>query len=148
MAQLIIVRPFVSSTWLDLRPERDAVETLLQRFRETKYIGMEHFGSRSGTTRQTSLIEVDRSDLYIGIIGGRYGLSSKEFTPAMVVSIFQELAKEKPDLPPELVARITGLFALINQRRPLYDGNGQKLPGSRERGEVLPRLVVQGVADL
>ncbi|RLA07211.1 MAG: pyruvate:ferredoxin (flavodoxin) oxidoreductase [Gammaproteobacteria bacterium] len=30
------------------------------------------------------------------IIGGRYGLSSKEFTPAMVISIFDEMQKEKP----------------------------------------------------
>ena len=30
------------------------------------------------------------------IIGGRYGLSSKEFTPAMVKCIFEELLKEKP----------------------------------------------------
>ena len=30
------------------------------------------------------------------IIGGRYGLSSKEFTPAMVKGIFDELAKPAP----------------------------------------------------
>ncbi len=30
------------------------------------------------------------------IIGGRYGLSSKEFTPAMVKAVFNELGKEKP----------------------------------------------------
>jgi pyruvate-ferredoxin/flavodoxin oxidoreductase len=30
------------------------------------------------------------------IIGGRYGLSSKEFTPAMVKAIFDELAKPRP----------------------------------------------------
>ncbi|MBT8088076.1 MAG: pyruvate:ferredoxin (flavodoxin) oxidoreductase, partial [Gammaproteobacteria bacterium] len=30
------------------------------------------------------------------VIGGRYGLSSKEFTPAMVRSIFDELKKDKP----------------------------------------------------
>jgi pyruvate-ferredoxin/flavodoxin oxidoreductase len=30
------------------------------------------------------------------VIGGRYGLSSKEFTPAMVQGIFAELAKYKP----------------------------------------------------
>ncbi len=30
------------------------------------------------------------------IIGGRYGLSSKEFTPAMVKAVFDELAKEQP----------------------------------------------------
>ncbi|NUM72065.1 MAG: pyruvate:ferredoxin (flavodoxin) oxidoreductase [Ignavibacteriaceae bacterium] len=33
---------------------------------------------------------------YPKIIGGRYGLSSKEFTPAMIVSIYNELTKEKP----------------------------------------------------
>ncbi len=30
------------------------------------------------------------------VIAGRYGLSSKEFTPAMVKSVFDELAKQKP----------------------------------------------------
>ena len=30
------------------------------------------------------------------IVGGRYGLSSKEFTPKMVKGIYDELLKEKP----------------------------------------------------
>ncbi len=30
------------------------------------------------------------------VVGGRYGLSSKEFTPAMVKGVFDELGKEKP----------------------------------------------------
>ncbi|MBN2707720.1 MAG: pyruvate:ferredoxin (flavodoxin) oxidoreductase [Calditrichaceae bacterium] len=30
------------------------------------------------------------------IIGGRYGLSSKEFTPAMIKAVFDELKKDKP----------------------------------------------------
>jgi len=30
------------------------------------------------------------------VIGGRYGLSSKEFTPAMVKSVYDELKKDKP----------------------------------------------------
>ncbi|WP_235997689.1 pyruvate:ferredoxin (flavodoxin) oxidoreductase [Aestuariimicrobium ganziense] len=30
------------------------------------------------------------------VIGGRYGLSSKEFTPGMVVGVFDELAKDAP----------------------------------------------------
>ncbi|MEO8555744.1 MAG: pyruvate:ferredoxin (flavodoxin) oxidoreductase, partial [Actinomycetota bacterium] len=30
------------------------------------------------------------------VIGGRYGLSSKEFTPRMVASVFTELGREKP----------------------------------------------------
>ena len=30
------------------------------------------------------------------VIGGRYGLSSKEFTPGMVAGVFAELARERP----------------------------------------------------
>ena len=30
------------------------------------------------------------------VVGGRYGLSSKEFTPAMVKAVFDELSKERP----------------------------------------------------
>lgn len=33
------------------------------------------------------------------IIGGRYGLSSKEFTPGMVASVFAELEQERPKQP-------------------------------------------------
>src|SRR5208282_900541 len=35
-----------------------------------------------------------RTDLRV--VGGRYGLSSKEFTPAMVKSVFDNLAKTEP----------------------------------------------------
>jgi pyruvate-ferredoxin/flavodoxin oxidoreductase len=34
--------------------------------------------------------------LHPRIVGGRYGLSSKEFTPAMVKAIFEEMARERP----------------------------------------------------
>ena len=67
------VHVFISSTWLDLQPEREAVEAALQRMRETKFAGMEYFGSRDEDTRSTSLAEVDRSRVYVGIFGGRYG---------------------------------------------------------------------------
>ena len=67
------VHVFISSTWLDLQPEREAVEAALQRMRETKYAGMEYFGSRDEDTRSTSLAEVDSSQVYVGIFGGRYG---------------------------------------------------------------------------
>jgi hypothetical protein len=68
-----VVQVFVSSTWLDLQPERQAVEAALQQLHETKFVGMEYFGSRDETTRRTSLDEVDRSRVYVGVIAGRYG---------------------------------------------------------------------------
>lgn len=37
-----------------------------------------------------------RPELAGAVIGGRYGLSSKEFTPAMVLGVFAELAAEQP----------------------------------------------------
>jgi len=70
---LTILPVYVSSTWLDLQPERKAVEQAVQRLRETKFVGMEYFGSRDETTRQASLDDVDRGNLYVCIVAGRYG---------------------------------------------------------------------------
>jgi len=41
-----------------------------------------------------ALFEAGRAD--VKVIGGRYGLSSKEFTPAMVKAVLDEVDKEKP----------------------------------------------------
>jgi hypothetical protein len=64
---------FISSTWKDLQPEREAVEDALHRMQETAFAGMEYFGSRPETPREVSLAEVDRSHVYIGIFAHRYG---------------------------------------------------------------------------
>ncbi len=39
---------------------------------------------------------VETGNANIKVIGGRYGLSSKEFTPAMVKAVLDELSKDKP----------------------------------------------------
>jgi tetratricopeptide (TPR) repeat protein len=70
---LQILPVYVSSTWLDLEPERKAVEQAVQRLRETKFVGMEYFGSRDETTQQASLDDVDRSRIYVCIVAARYG---------------------------------------------------------------------------
>jgi pyruvate-ferredoxin/flavodoxin oxidoreductase len=44
----------------------------------------------------TALYEEWRHGLIPGVIGGRYGLSSKEFTPAMVKAVFDNLAQAHP----------------------------------------------------
>jgi hypothetical protein len=68
-----IVPIFVSSTRLDLEPEREVIDQLLRRFKDAKFVGMEYFGSDDPTTREASLKAVGDSDVYVGIIGGRYG---------------------------------------------------------------------------
>src|SRR4051812_29787551 len=67
------IRVFLSSTWTDLQAERAAVEGVLRRMQETDFNGMESFGGRADKPLKVSLAEVDRSDLYIGIFGRRYG---------------------------------------------------------------------------
>src|SRR5215831_5807795 len=70
---LTVIPIFVSSTWLDLQPEREIVDKLLRRFKDAKFVGMEYFGSDAATTRAASLDAINDCELYIGIIGGRYG---------------------------------------------------------------------------
>jgi hypothetical protein len=79
-----VARIFVSSTWLDLQPERQALEDAINRMSAGKFVGMEYFGSRPETTEGASLDEVDRADIYVGIIGGRYGsgITEKEYRRA------------------------------------------------------------------
>ena len=99
-----IVRVFISSTWLDLKPEREAVEAALQRLRETKFVGMEYFGSRDEDTRQASLDEVDRCQLYIGIFAGRYGsgITEAEYRRARERGLTSFIyLKDEAIIPPE-----------------------------------------------
>ena len=100
----MIINVFVGSTWLDLQPERQAVEMALQRMRETKFIGMEYFGSRDETTQRASLDEVDRSQVYVGIVGGRYGsgITEDEYRRAWELKLPCFIyAKEEKTIPAE-----------------------------------------------
>jgi transcriptional regulator with XRE-family HTH domain len=114
-----MLRVFVSSTWLDLQPERQAVEQALARLRETKFIGMEYFGSRDETTWEVSLLEVGPTDLYVGIIGGRYGsgITEQEYRRARELNLpcfiyFKDEATIGPtdrDAEPEKAERLAQL---------------------------------------
>ena len=63
---------FVSSTYQDLGPHRKAIWELLGEF-DVAVRGMEDFGARPETPLETCLIEVEQSDIYLGIIGCRLG---------------------------------------------------------------------------
>lgn len=81
---LPVFRVFVSSTWEDLRPERQAVFSALHNHPQVKFVGMEDFGSRDEDTRKASVAAVADSELYVGIIGGRYGsgITEEEYRAA------------------------------------------------------------------
>jgi pyruvate-ferredoxin/flavodoxin oxidoreductase len=52
------------------------------------------------------------------VIGGRYGLGSKEFTPAMAKAVFDELANDrpKPHFTVGIVDDVTGLSLAVDER--------------------------------
>lgn len=74
---------FVSSTFVDLRTHRKSIWDMLTSF-DVTVRGMEQFGARTETPLQTCLVEVDQSDIYVGVIGFRAGSiepsSGKSFT--------------------------------------------------------------------
>ena len=79
-----IVNVFVSSTQHDLEAERQALERMTQRLELTKFVGPEYLGSRDENTTDGSLDEVDRSDVFVIVLAGRYGsgITEKEYRRA------------------------------------------------------------------
>jgi len=63
---------FISSTFIDLKEERKKVWESLEKF-DVVVKGMEQFGARKTTPLATCISEVEQSDIYVGIIGMRYG---------------------------------------------------------------------------
>jgi Domain of unknown function (DUF4062) len=74
---------FVSSTFVDLRPYRNAVRDVLHRL-EAVVRGMEYFGALPETPRDECLRIVRSCKFYIGIFAMRFGSidaeSGKSFT--------------------------------------------------------------------
>ncbi len=83
------VRIFISSTWQDLQPEREAVERALHRMQDTSFASMQYFGSQHDTPEQFSLLEVERCNIYVGIFAHRYGsgITEKEYRRARARNI-------------------------------------------------------------
>lgn len=79
---------FVSSTWLDLIPEREMVRDVTLQMRGLRFLGMEHFGARDADTRTVSLQAVEGCDLYVGILGGRWGsgITEAEYRKALALA--------------------------------------------------------------
>src|SRR5579864_9458296 len=89
-----LFRPFAADAFLAAVPKTVKSIAVLDRTKEPGSLGeplyqdvlsvyMERYATNSSAT-------VPR------VIGGRYGLSSKEFTPAMVKAVFDELKKAEP----------------------------------------------------
>ena len=90
-----LYRPFSQEHFLKALPSTVKAVAILDRTKEP--------GSQGEPLYQDVLIALQELNLttsphsnHIKAIGGRYGLSSKEFTPGMVKAIFDELLKPQP----------------------------------------------------
>ena len=88
LVKIRLYRPFSDEDFLAAMPKSAQIVAALDRTKEPGSVGEPLFQDCA-----TVLSEAGRQ---IKVIGGRYGLSSKEFTPAMVKGIFDELAKDAP----------------------------------------------------
>jgi pyruvate-ferredoxin/flavodoxin oxidoreductase len=88
-----LYRPFSVEHFVQALPRSVEKIAVLDRTKEPGSVGEPLY-----TDVMTALSEVEfrnSAGATPKIIGGRYGLSSKEFTPAMVKAVFEELQKEK-----------------------------------------------------
>jgi pyruvate-ferredoxin/flavodoxin oxidoreductase len=93
MVKVRLFRPFDSSAFLKALPKTVKAIAVLDRCKEP--------GSAGEPLYQdvVTVLAENASELPFKapkVVGGRYGLSSKEFTPAMVKGIYDELSKDKP----------------------------------------------------
>jgi pyruvate-ferredoxin/flavodoxin oxidoreductase len=92
--QVHLYRPFSVEHFLAALPVSARTVAVLDRTKEP--------GSTGEPLYQDALVALSeasvegRLQMVPRVIGGRYGLSSKEFTPAMVKGIFDELDKDSP----------------------------------------------------
>ncbi|MBT8419997.1 MAG: pyruvate:ferredoxin (flavodoxin) oxidoreductase, partial [Gammaproteobacteria bacterium] len=94
--QVHLYRPFSSKHLLNALPASVQSIAVLDRVKEPGATGEPLY--TDVTTVLSEAREADQlpMDSMPRLIGGRYGLSSKEFTPAMVKAVFDELGKDKP----------------------------------------------------
>src|ERR1041385_2950450 len=83
-----LYRPFSVSHFIDALPTSTKTVAVLDRTKEP--------GSTGEPLYQDVVTALSEAQRNVRVAGGRYGLSSKEFTPAMVKAVFDELKKPEP----------------------------------------------------
>jgi pyruvate-ferredoxin/flavodoxin oxidoreductase len=94
VVQIRLFRPFPAQALLDALPATARRVAVLDRCKEPGSIGeplyLDVVAALSEAHADGERAEMPR------VTGGRYGLSSKEFTPGMVAGVFEEMAAERP----------------------------------------------------
>ena len=91
-----LFRPFDASTFLSALPKTVRTIAVLDRTKEPGSLGEPLYQDVVTAVAEANAEGRSPFATQPRIVGGRYGLSSKEFTPAMVKGIFDELKKASP----------------------------------------------------
>ncbi|HYK03273.1 MAG TPA: pyruvate:ferredoxin (flavodoxin) oxidoreductase, partial [Thermoanaerobaculia bacterium] len=93
VAQVRLYRPFPARALVDALPASARRLAVLDRTKEPGSIGEPLFLDVIAALTEA---HEDGERVLPTVSGGRYGLSSKEFTPGMVAGVFEELTRERP----------------------------------------------------
>ncbi|GAB4280376.1 MAG: pyruvate:ferredoxin (flavodoxin) oxidoreductase [Candidatus Promineifilaceae bacterium] len=96
LVKVRLYRPFDISAFVQTLPETVKSIAVLDRTKEPGAAGEPLYQDVVSSVIEAVADGNAPFDVMPKIVGGRYGLSSKEFTPAMIKAIFDELTKEKP----------------------------------------------------
>ncbi|MCK9407763.1 MAG: pyruvate:ferredoxin (flavodoxin) oxidoreductase [Bacteriovoracaceae bacterium] len=91
-----LFRPFSVKHFIDAFPKTTKAISVLDRTKEPGGAGEPMYQDVITALHEYYTTSEVKFAKYPKVVGGRYGLSSKEFTPAMVKAVFDELSKEKP----------------------------------------------------
>ncbi len=98
MLKVRLYRPFSADRFLQAIPRTVRAIAVLDRTKEPGALGEPLYldvVTALREARQNGASPFEKEPI---VIGGRYGLSSKEFTPAMVKATYDELQRDKPKL--------------------------------------------------
>lgn len=89
-----LFRPFKVQAFMDALPKTTKVISVLDRTKEPGSSGEPLYLDICNSLLETS--RDGKFDTLPAVVGGRYGLSSKEFTPAMIKGVYDNMKAEKP----------------------------------------------------
>ncbi len=90
-----LYRPFDTKAFLKALPESVKSIAVLDRTKEPGATGEPLYTDVVTALREKKMFSNGSDQNFPSVIGGRYGLSSKEFTPSMVRTVFSELKKKE-----------------------------------------------------
>ncbi len=96
LVKVRLYRPFDLGAFMTSLPRSVHHIAVLDRTKEPGALGEPLYMDVVTALREAEQAHIDRFHHQLTVIGGRYGLSSKEFTPAMVKAVYDELGRPRP----------------------------------------------------